>query len=203
MGSVHVGVALFAVLGVSACDSGTDHHTLSTDPPPTLPPATHHSDPGAPTVADPLDITRYLDQPCVSLTPEQTTEYLGDDVRVRPKTGRSAGPSCAWNSDMRSDAQISVTYPRLTDEGLSAIYRNKDRQAFFHEVAPVNGYPAVSHGGLDNRGQGECLVTVGTSNSDYVNVIVYLGKGSAGKLDPCEAAHEVATAVVSNIQDSH
>ena len=157
---------------------------------------------GAPTVADPLDITRYLDDPCLSLTDRQVTEYLGDEAEPQVATEQSSGPSCSWYSGMRSHAQIVITYPRLTDEGMTAIYRNRDVHAFFHETAPVNGYPAVSYGGVDSREKGECLVTVGTSNSDYVNIDVYLGASSVGRVDPCDAAHEVATVVISNIQSA-
>ncbi|WP_037295269.1 DUF3558 domain-containing protein [Saccharomonospora azurea] len=156
--------------------------------------------PTVPKVDVPLTLEPFLADPCVSLTDDQVIEYLGNPAETELGTENSSGPSCSWYSGMRSNAQISITYPRLTDEGLTAIYRNRDVHAFFDEAEPVNGYPAVSYGGVDNRDEGECLITVGTSDSDYVNIDVYLGDGSVGRVDPCDAAHEVATAVIDNIK---
>lgn len=158
------------------------------------------SQPAAPAVEQPLDIAAFLDDPCASLTAEQVVSYLGKPVRTEVATRNSSGPACSWRSGMRSNAEVVVTYPRLTDEGLTAIYRNRDAHVFFNEAPAVNGYPAVSYGGVDNRAHGECLITVGTSDRDYLNVDVYLGDSATGRVDPCRSAHEVATDVISNIQ---
>lgn len=195
-----VAVLLAVVAATTGCATGTDNDAPPAAPPspsPTTIPTTN-----VPSVENPLDISGFLNDPCTSLTDEQITEYLGSDVESEVGTEHSSGPACSWYSGMRSNAQITVTYPRLTDEGLTAIYRNRDAHAYFIETPPVAGYPAVSYGGVDLRDEGDCLVTVGTSNSDYVNIDVYLGKGSAGQLDPCDAAHEVATTVVGNIRSA-
>ncbi len=162
-------------------------------------PSAASSTSAVPSVMKPLDLTAVLGDPCTSLTPAQATGYLGDPVDIDVRTQNSSGPSCSWRSGMRSNAEIVITYPRVTDEGLTAIYRNKDAHVYFDEVPAVNGYPAVSYGGVDNRDEGECLITVGTSDHDYLNADVYLGDSSVGRVDPCEAAHAVASDVIGNI----
>ncbi|CAM2876180.1 DUF3558 domain-containing protein [Saccharomonospora xinjiangensis] len=193
--------ALVATAFLTGCSSTPSDGTPTPSSPSTNSPhSTGNQTHGAPRVTDPLAIDPFLNKPCTSLTEKQVTEYLGADAETRPKTDRSAGPSCAWHSDVVSDAQISVTYPRLGDEGLTAIYRNRNKAAYFTEMDSVDGYPTIASSTIDNRDEGECLVTVGTSDSDYVNIDMYLGDGSVGKVDPCEAAHEVATAVIGNIK---
>ncbi|WP_081193213.1 DUF3558 domain-containing protein [Saccharomonospora piscinae] len=198
---------LTAVLGAGAVVLVTGcSHAPTTDGVPTpalragAPSPPNSNVAGVPTVDDPLSLDAVLDEPCLSLTDEQIVQYLGDDTTEEVDTAVSSGPACSWNSGMRSDAEIAITYPRITDEGLTALYRNRNDTEFFYEREPVGGYPAISYGIVDSRDDGECLVTVGTSDSDYVNVRVYLGRGSVGRLDPCDAAHDVATDVIANIK---
>ncbi|EHR59340.1 DUF3558 domain-containing protein [Saccharomonospora cyanea] len=203
MKHARITVTLFASAALATGCTGTPSDgataTPSLSPGPSLP-ATSSTVPDVPRVEPPLNVDSFLAQPCTSLTDDQVTEYLGENTEQEDKTERSSGPSCSWYSGLRSNAHISVTYPRLTDEGLTAIYRNRDKTAYFTELSPVDGYPAIATGTTDNRDEGECLVIVGTSASDYMNIDMYLGDGSVGKVDPCEAAHEVATTVIGNIR---
>ncbi|MEY7973310.1 DUF3558 domain-containing protein [Saccharomonospora xinjiangensis] len=168
--------------------------------PPASPASTIGTVTGVPSIESPLDIDSFVTEPCHSLTNEQITKYLGEETKTNPRKDGAAGPACSWRSDMHSDAKISITYPQVTDEGLTAIYRNKNEAAYFTELPDVDGYPAVASSMIDARDEGECHLLVGTSNTSYVSVRAYLGDGSVGKVDPCEAAHEVATAVIGNIK---
>ncbi|MER7115192.1 DUF3558 domain-containing protein [Saccharomonospora azurea] len=195
---------LAAVATLATGCSGTSTAGIPTPQrPETSPPAQSHRTSDVPKVDRPLVITSFLDEPCTSLTDDQVTEYLGEDTEEDDKTNLSAGPSCAWYSGMRSNAHISVTYPRLGDDGLAAIYLNKEHAAYFLGMAPASGYPAIASSTIDKRDEGECLVTVGTSDSEYVHINMYLGDGSVGRVDPCDAAHEVATAVIDNIKETN
>ncbi|CAM2876252.1 DUF3558 domain-containing protein [Saccharomonospora xinjiangensis] len=185
---------------VAGCSATAGTPTTPSLPADSPTPTASHTSSGAPPVATPLLVDHFLDEPCTSLTKKQIAGYLGKDTEVELDTEYSSGPSCSWYSDLRSNASISITYPQLSDEGLTAIYRNRNKAAYFTEMDSVDGYPTIASSTIDNRDEGECLVTVGTSNSDYVNIRVYLGDGSVGKVDPCEAAHEVATAVIGNIK---
>lgn len=195
-----VAVLLAVVVGATGCATGTDN-----DAPPAAPPSpspTTNPTTDVPSVENPLDISGFLDDPCTSLTDEQITEYLGSDTDEDDKTNLSAGPSCAWYSGMRSNAQISVTYPQLGNDGLAALYHNREHAAYFLVMAPAGGYPAIASSTMDKRDEGDCLVTVGTSDTEYVHINMYLGDRSAGQVDPCDAAHEVATTVVGNIRSA-
>ncbi|TLW93694.1 DUF3558 domain-containing protein [Saccharomonospora piscinae] len=198
--------AAIALVSVAALITGCSTPTSSGAPTPAVPTSiptalsSESTAPRVPAVSDPLEIDALLDEPCSSLTADQIIEYLGENAETKRSESEIAGPSCSWHADMGSDAEIAVTYPQLTDDGLAALYRNSYKHAYFLEAPSVSGYPAISYGILDNRDKGECLITVGTSDSDYVNVDVYLGHHSVGRKDPCDAAHEVATDVIDNIK---
>lgn len=204
MNRIRTAVILFVtalLAGCSAESSGTPAPSSATSVSPLL--STEDSAYGAPTIETPLKIDSFLEQPCTSLKRDQIIGYLGDETKTESHRDNAAGPSCLWRSDIRSDAHIIIMYPRVTDKGLSAIYRNREEHAFFVEMPPIDGYPTVAVSTIDNRSEGECPVLVGTSNSDYVSVYLHLGKSSVGKIDPCEAAHEVATTVIGNIKASN
>ncbi|PWV82620.1 Protein of unknown function [Prauserella marina] len=67
-------------------------------------------------------------------------------------------------------------------------------------MPPADDYPAVAYGVSDNRDKGECSIRVGMSNESTVDITLILSDDRVGELDPCEAAHEVATAVIGNIK---
>ncbi|TWE13488.1 uncharacterized protein DUF3558 [Prauserella muralis] len=153
-----------------------------------------------PPVDRPLNIDDFLRSPCAALTKQQIDAFLGPSATAKPDPAASTGPDCRWGTDMRH-ARIYVIFPRVSERGLAAVYQNHDEKYdFFREMPLAAGYPSVAYGVTDNRGEGECTVRVGVSDRDTVDITLYLSDNKVGQLDPCEAAHEVATAVVGNIK---
>ncbi|MFF5986181.1 DUF3558 domain-containing protein [Prauserella flavalba] len=156
---------------------------------------------GAPGVENPLDIDHFLNAPCDTITSAQMEEYFGSGVERKQRTNASTGPECTWfRDDGNARAGVAVAFPQVTDQGLSALYGHRDDYAYFNELDPVAGYPAVAYDGVDGRGEGQCAVRVGTSDEATVDITIYLSRQALGSVDPCDAAHEVATAVVGNIK---
>lgn len=152
---------------------------------------------GAPKVDDPLDTTRFEEDPCQTLTGAQTKEL---DL---PSTGspvdRPLGNSCRWrDSATRADAEVhfSSEDPR----GLSAMYDTKDEYAYFDELPPIEGYPAVATDVIDDRDIGRCIVVVGTSDEITFDASVQLSEADVSKKDPCEVAAQVAGMALETIK---
>jgi hypothetical protein len=145
---------------------------------------------GAPKVADSLDTNRFHQDPCQTLTADQA-----QDLNVPPsgelKTDTPLGNACLWrNKETGADAEIhfSSEDPR----GLSAMYDTKDEYAYFEELSPIDGYPAVATDILDDRDIGRCTVVVGRADEITFDASVQLSEANVGKKDPCEAAVQVA-----------
>lgn len=146
---------------------------------------------GAPKVGDPLDTSRFQQDPCQALTKEQT-QPLGLPPSGTPRD-MPLGNACEWlNRD--STGSATVHFLDRNPYGLSAEYQaHKDgKTAFFVELAPIEGYPAVATGATDGRDQGWCTVVVGVSDKISFEVPITLALDSIGKTDPCEVAAKVA-----------
>jgi hypothetical protein len=142
---------------------------------------------GAPDIKNPLDISRFLADPCLVLTAEQAKE-LGV-----PSTGEQSeetlGKVCYWrNPETRGSTNIRMVekYRR----GLSAVYAANKRgeYAYFEPLDPIEGYPAVANDSSDERDRGICLVSVGVANDLAFVVGLDLSAENVGKKDPCETA---------------
>lgn len=157
---------------------------------------------GAPKVENPLDTSYFRQQdPCAAITDAEMAEFFGDGVTAKPRPDGAAGPACAWNAAGIGQASIDVIFPTVDKAGLSGLYSNRNEAAYFLEVPPANGYPTVAWSLGDQRPEGRCTVEVGTSDTETVNVSIALSEDKVGKIDPCEAAHEVAATVIGNIKE--
>ncbi|WP_216210642.1 DUF3558 domain-containing protein [Amycolatopsis aidingensis] len=158
---------------------------------------------GAPKVENPLDISRFQQAPCEVLTSEQVTRIFNAKVSPEPDINGPSGPACSWSAGLPTKASVSVIFPKVYD-GLSAIYGNGDRARLFEVLDPVAGYPAVASSIYDDpRTTGACPVIVGTSDTTAVNVNIQLSEDKVGEADPCQAAHDVAAMVISNIKGAN
>ena len=146
---------------------------------------------GAPKVDDPLDTTRFQQDPCQALTATQITAILDASIDGKP-TDRPLGNACQWrNPDTRG--LVEVHFLDEDPRGLSAEYQaDKDgKWAYFEKLPPIEGHPAVARSGSDDRDIGLCTVVVGVSDEVTFDVPVQLSEANVGK-DPCEAAVKVA-----------
>lgn len=197
-----VPVTVLAVLSTALLTSCTD------DPAPTLPSTTTTTTTAPPTprdsppVRNPLDVRKFVADPCTSLTPEQLTELsLGDR---RESTGDDADQSedgCTYlDLDPATRLIVYVNYyPDVTD-GLE--YRYDQHQAGQWVVwnpTEVDGYPAVAFRSKDDPTG--CLVDVGLSDTDFFNIkyFYYAWVGYDGR-DTCAAATNVAAAVLATVK---
>lgn len=158
--------------------------------------------PGVPKVDIPIDVSHFQQAPCDSLTQAQSKELLGPDVTVDPAVDDEAGPTCHWNVPAVSQAGVGVTFFKTTQLGLTGIYQAKNSTyRFFAPLDSIDGYPTVAFGTVDERNtKGRCLLALGTSDTQQVDIAISLSEENIGKKDPCTAAHDVAAKVLGNLR---
>lgn len=148
---------------------------------------------GAPKVADPFDGGRFEHDPCQALTESQTTE-LNIGFPGEPDDG-TFGKGCSWQGRNDNGGHATISFLSEEPRGLSAIYRSKNRGefAFFLELGPVAGHPAVAYGTADTRkAGGHCAVGVGLTDELVFVVYLDLSAANVGHKDPCQVGTDVA-----------
>jgi uncharacterized protein DUF3558 len=200
--STRLAVSLLALLLSAACTTtsqgepgpATDHPqtTGPTDSSPTDQPGEDDlpSD-GAPEVSNPLDTTTFQQDPCRALTPAQTKE-LNVPTSGKPYD-EVLGNGCEWRND-ETRGKTDVVFLDRDPRGLSALYKaNKaGKWAYFEELSPIDGYPAITRDVVDDRDIGNCTVIVGVSDEIAFATILQLSEANVGKKDPCEVGAQVA-----------
>jgi hypothetical protein len=158
--------------------------------------------PGVPKVQRPIDVARFKQEPCVALTGSQVAELLGSGVSGKPDLHAPAGPTCSWDSADVSQAGIGIIFMNADQLGLTSVYNAKDKQyQFFQPMESVDGFPIVAYGVSDERtSRGRCAVAIGVSDTQAVDVHVAQSEKNIAKKDPCVAAHDIATQVLSNLR---
>ncbi|WP_158888297.1 DUF3558 domain-containing protein [Amycolatopsis anabasis] len=155
---------------------------------------------GAPKVADPLPASVFEKHPCDgSLTPAQLTELLGEVPSAR-KTDNAAGPGCGWTKSS-THAIVDVGYMTGVTDGLTQMYEvQKPKAAFWQELAPVAGYPAIAYDATRAQPVESCAVAVGVADNLVFDAAATLGQNRIGKVDPCEASRKLAEMVLTNLK---
>jgi hypothetical protein len=154
---------------------------------------------GAPKVTNPLDTSRYRQNPCQILTPAQLQE-----LNLRPEGEQRQAPlglACDWRNQ-ETGGNVHLQWTDQDPRGLSAIYgANKaGKYKYFMELPEVEGYPAVASDATDGRDLGDCSVQVGTSDEINFYVSVQLSRANVGKKDPCAAAVQAAGMAVRTMK---
>jgi hypothetical protein len=147
---------------------------------------------GAPKVNDPLETTRYQQDPCLGLTTAQTEE-LNVNSPGEPRDG-ALGNACTWGGKDDRRALVELAFLDEYPFGLSAAYQaNEDgKYDFFVVLPPIEGYPAVAFAGTDDRHNGGCAVAVGVSDEIAFGVMIRLSTANVDEKDPCKTAAMVA-----------
>ncbi|WP_312872069.1 DUF3558 domain-containing protein [Amycolatopsis dendrobii] len=191
-----------ALLILAGCSDTTPGQAVPADrtgqPAPRSTSANQVPGPGVPKVPNPIDITRFKQNPCESLTSAQVVDLLGDEARITPDPNGPGGPGCGWFSQ----AKIAVVFPNVDKLGLTSVYRAKGgAYPFFMPLAPVEGYPVVAYGTEDVRARlGECNVALGTSDRETLDVSITQSPAHKGEKDPCDSARDVADKVLGNLR---
>ena len=155
---------------------------------------------GAPAVPDPLDTASFEQDPCRALTSAQA-----DSLKVRfPGDLRdsSLGKACEFRVLSDRLALVEIASLDKNPFGVSAIYQaDKDgKLAFFEPYDPVEGYPLVAYGAVDQRSSGACSVVLGASDEIAFEVALQQSDANIGKKDPCKTAAMVAGLVVETMK---
>lgn len=202
---VILGLAVTVVTGCTTTSPGepTPATVDASTPDSTSPPPGDDEEPpfaGAPKVDDPLDTTRFQQNPCKTLSTDQTRQLnLPPTGELDEKT--PLGNTCRWrNRETVADAEIH--FSNEDPRGLSAQYDAQDEYAFFEELPPIDGYPAIANDILDDRDIGRCTVVVGVSDEITFDASVQLSEANVGKKDPCAAAAEVAGMALRTMKKS-
>lgn len=147
---------------------------------------------GAPKVDDPLDTSRYEQDPCLSLTASQTGPLNLPSVgTIDNKVALGIG--CNWfNEETRGE--VSIRFLVDDPRGLSPEYEanNQGKREVFEKLPEIEGYPAVIRTTSDHQEIGHCTVVVGVADDMAFESVVQLSQSNVGKKDPCEVAVEVA-----------
>ncbi|WP_370945347.1 DUF3558 domain-containing protein [Amycolatopsis sp. cg5] len=146
MRTATLGVVITAGLLLAGC-SGTIPGNAQTTPP-TASPSTS-SGLSVPPVANPLDTTKFEQNPCDVLTKEQARE-LANLTTTKLDAEAPGGAICSWVDENHNDINFSLN----RTGGLETLYRNhrSDDPGYFEPVPSVAGYPAVFADIQDGRG---------------------------------------------------
>jgi uncharacterized protein DUF3558 len=153
---------------------------------------------GAPKVANPLDVQKFEDDPCLALTPQQVQQV---EVGPGKKTEEALGPECIWRKP-EDVASINLYFLRDSKEGLSAFYRASDDGKYdkFEPVEDVSGFPAVVVGNEGDDARGVCYMYIGLSDELAVQLAVQQSSQKRGTVDPCEVTKAVSQLIVENMK---
>jgi hypothetical protein len=190
-------LALFAAAGCSQETTGSPNPDGNTTPPPLSSSGQADSQVKAPSVATPLNVSKFAQDPCLSLTQTQVQGFQGSTPGSRADSDKGVG--CFWNLGANGSASTTVSFiPKVTN-GLTNTYQQNAAKFFEHgyfEPVEVEGYPAAYNEVVDQRSSGQCSLTVGVSDQSIFTVFI---QGRAGT-DGCKAALNVGKEVLHTIQ---
>ena len=151
----------------------------------------------APKVTTPLDASKFVADPCLTLTDTQRQQFDIKDAGQRNDVGN--GVACAWIFDGEKHGGAGVSFATKITNGLSNAYQLSSSGYFkngYFEPASVDSYPAVFSDIKDDRTQGKCHLLVGISDQLAFGVSI---EGTPD-LNSCKAATNVAQAVLNTMK---
>lgn len=208
MSAVVFAGVLLALTGCSARTSSEHSHSSSaaSGHSHSFPPASGAPVPAvAPTVTDPLAVTRFQQAPCLALNQDKLHQLNVGAAGQLSSRGQQL--DCVWRDrDGPSKMFLTLTFNR--GRGLADIFDHKSNFGYLRALPDIEGYPAVNAIPEDQRDHGFCSVAVGVANDTVLNVNVALAGGmGAGVIsaapdhsDPCPRAQTVATAVIQTVK---
>jgi hypothetical protein len=155
---------------------------------------------GAPHVANPLNVGKYLKAPCTVISESQLKS-----LALKYKLGTDALPGKGHSDLGNCDYQAKGLDPHAAygsigflkgGAGLSAQYEQRDTFTSFKPLT-VSGYPAVND--VAEGESGSCDISVGLSDAQALHV-EFDGTANKSQKFMCEAAKAMATAAVETIK---
>jgi hypothetical protein len=187
-------LAALALAGCSQTTAGSANPT-TVAPSSATGSAPSQSSAKAPAVKTPLDASKFVGDPCLTLTQAQQQQFEGTEPGTR--TDSDSGVGCAWNFGANGSTGTGVNFVPKVTNGLTRLYEQNSAGFFkkgYFQPAEVEGYPAVYNEVADNR-PSQCGLSVGISDTTYFDVLI---QGRTGT-DGCKSALTVATAVLHTI----
>ncbi|MEU8413644.1 DUF3558 domain-containing protein [Amycolatopsis japonica] len=191
-----------ALAALSSCSTPTvdGSPTPTSGGPSSAPSSSTGLPPGVPKVEHPIDVARFKQDPCATLTEPRVDELLGPRAEAERADG-AAGPSCLWRIPSTSRPVVQVIVSDFGDSGTAKFYAGKGTNyKVLEPLEPINGYPVTAYGVIDRRGQGDCSVALGTSDTQTLGIASTLSEVNVGKKDPCAIAREAAIRVLATIR---
>ncbi|WP_370947380.1 DUF3558 domain-containing protein [Amycolatopsis sp. cg5] len=184
---------LAAGLALTGCSKTTPGNAATVSPSTSGSPA---SDPVVPQVTDPLDVSKFEQDPCKLLTADQARELA--NLVTTTVTSGAAGPICGWRDGDRNEIAFGFVHAN----GLADSYRNHqpDDPGYFVPVPSVAGYPGVFASISDGRADGVCTLAVGVRNDAVVTVTSLMNASSPYRKDPCPLVQKAAEAAIATIK---
>jgi hypothetical protein len=156
---------------------------------------------GAPKVKNPLDTSKYEQDPCKALSAEQA-QYLN-----LPPTGTvddevALSTACEWKNPT-THGYVRILFLVGDPRGLSPDYElnQKGKWAYFEALSDIEGYPAIARDGSDERDSGYCVVMVGVADDMAFGVSLQLSQANVGRKKPCAKAAEVAGLALKTMKE--
>lgn len=152
---------------------------------------------GAPKVANPLDATKFMDDPCLALTSAQLTQL---NVGAGKISKAYLGMACDW-ANPGTGGSVSLQFLSQFRQGLSAIYRANDEHKYgkFEPIGDLAGLPAVI-ANPPKTSNDTCIVYIGISDDLAADLSVVESREKVGKVDPCDVAKAVGPLVVQTMK---
>ncbi|WP_336162017.1 DUF3558 domain-containing protein [Amycolatopsis sp. VC5-11] len=176
---------------LAACSNGGSPDA----PPASSAPSSSSAGDSSLAVPAPLQTDGLIDNPCSALSDSQLTQIgLLTGGRV------TSGPpkSCRWKSSSNELNSISLAPLPQNKGGISDIYAQKAKQAYFEPVK-VSDYPGLFAATDDARSDGSCQLWVGVTDQLAVSIITGISSGP-NKSDPCPIAKKVGDALVTHLK---
>lgn len=155
---------------------------------------------GAPKIIEPLNVSRFLGQPCTALSPPQL-QNLNLPAQGEPDltsaVAKNVGPRCTWTNSSTGNT-VGIGFITGNPNGLDDLYRGHEQGQFdgYWIETTVEGYPAVFNDATDSRRSGTCNVAVGASDT----LVFRVGEHGQLKEKSCDRAKLIASAVVQTLK---
>lgn len=180
-------VALFAVLGASACSPGG-----SQTPPSSTTESPTTTAPSAPKVEKPKNL-KGISNACQLLTSEQLSQ-LGGGGQPEEDTSAYGETQCYWSGDAFA-VGVSIN---TTSGGPARIYQAGGTRDNFAPTT-VDGYPGARVDKQDIL----CRIELGVAETQSVEVNYTKHSGGSPEMnDPCGFAEKITSEVLKNIPDA-
>lgn len=164
-------------------------------------------EPDIPKVANPLNVDRFLDNPC-QLVQKDVVAAVGDMKPGEPDTDSDmaknlTGPGCKWYSK-GSGASLSLVFETVHRDngtgGIKGVYNGKE-SGLIEDFEPteVAGYPAAVVPISSDDPADTCPLSVGISD-DLLFVARVTDHGDPD--DACAASRKVAESVIETLKGS-